>query len=130
MQYLTEYQVFDVTEFVHTGKNIIGAELASGFNNSESWGAFYNNIPSLMMQLEIEYTDGTSLVIGTNKNWQVTASPRVENDIQFGERYDARLETADWCSDLNAGSWASAEEHSVTGKTRSQEHYEPVRINN
>ena len=49
----------------HAGKNIIGAELASGFNNSESWGAFYNNIPSLMMQLEIEYTDGTSLVIGT-----------------------------------------------------------------
>ena len=129
MEYLTEYQSFNVTEFIKTGKNIVGAELGSGFCNMESWGRFYNRIPALMMQLEIEYTDGTSLVIGTNKHWQVTASPRIENDIQFGERYDARLEIENWCSDLNIGEWSNAEERSLNSEPLSQGHYKPVRIN-
>lgn len=55
---VTEYRAFDVTEFLLGGKNVLGAELGSGFYNSESWGSFYNRIPALMMRLEIEYRDG------------------------------------------------------------------------
>lgn len=60
--------------------------------NSESWGSFYNRIPALMMRLEIEYRDGETYDFCTDKNWRVHASPRTENDIQFGERYDSRQE--------------------------------------
>ena len=67
-------------------------ELGSGFYNSESWGSFFNKIPALAMQLEIEYSDGETYIVSTDETWHVTASPRVANDIQFGERYEAELQ--------------------------------------
>ena len=109
MEKLTEYQVFDVTSFINDGYNVLGAETGSGWLNCYSGATLEANSPTLMMHLEIKYTDGTTEVVETDENWLCTPSPRTEDDIQFGERYDARLEIKDWCLAKNPdGIWQSA----------------------
>ncbi len=125
-----EYREFDVTEFIRQGKNIIGAELGNGFYNSESWGSFFNRIPALAMQLEIEYSDGEFYTVSTDETWLVTASPRIANDIQFGERYDARLEIENWCSPSDTDIWANAEKRYFNDNSYKKADYNPVRIKN
>lgn len=125
---VTEYRAFDVTEFLLGGKNVLGAELGSGFYNSESWGSFYNRIPALMMRLEIEYRDGETYDFCTDKNWRVHASPRTENDIQFGERYDARQENGNPFAGAADETWGYAEERRFEEKPFAAQNYPPVRI--
>ncbi len=109
MEKLTEYQVFDVTDFINDGYNVLGAETGSGWLNCHSGAILAANTPMLMMRLEVKYTDGTTKVIETDENFLCTMSPRFEDDIQFGERYDARLEIKDWCLAKNPGGiWRSA----------------------
>ncbi len=104
MDKAAEYQVYDVTNYIKQGKNIIAAETGNGWYNCCSWGTFQSNIPALMMHLEIELADGSVQTIKTDTSWKVQASPRIENDIQYGERYDARLEIENWnCSDETEG---------------------------
>ncbi len=96
MEQVTEYQVYDVTKYIRAGANLLAAETGSGWYNCASWGNLKADTPALMMELEIEYEDGTTERIVTDTTWQVQASPRLEDDIQYGERYDARLEPAGW----------------------------------
>ncbi len=91
----TEYRTFDVTELVKTGKNTISATLGNGWLNCGSWGYFFETeIPSLAVRLEIQYDDGTVKTVCTDESWTLLPSPLLDNDIQKGERYDARLEVS------------------------------------
>ncbi len=96
MELAAEYQVYEVTGYLREGANMIGAETGNGWYNCESWGNLKSNIPALMMELRIKYGDGTVECIATDPSWQVQASPRLENDIQYGERYDAGSEIPGW----------------------------------
>ncbi len=98
MELAAEYQVYDVTKFMNLGKNILAAETGNEWYNCCSWGTFESNIPAVMMCLVLEFTDGSQQTIKTDSTWKVQVSPRVENDIQYGERYDARLEIENWNS--------------------------------
>lgn len=53
---------------------------------------------NIMEMLELTYVDGSTECIYSDDAWLCKAFPLVENDIQYGERYDTRLETADWCA--------------------------------
>ena len=129
MDGLTEYQVFDVTSLINEGTNVIAAETGNGWYNCVSWGTLGIGIPAVMMQLEIEYTDGTKETVKTDSSWIVTVSPRLEDDIQFGERYDARLETEGWNSDEKPqGAWVNAQVISRTLKPFANQTYPAVRI--
>ena len=106
---VSEYQAFDVTGYIQNGTNTIAAQTGNGWYNSENVSNMYWNKPLLMMQLEIEYTDGTTKTVKTDNTWKVTASPLYENDIQFGERYDARLEIDGWNEvGANTSGWSTA----------------------
>lgn len=129
MDGLTEYQVFDVTGLVKNGTNVLAAELGNGWYNCSSWGVLKANKPALMMQLEITYTDGTSQTVCTDETWLVTASPRTEDDIQYGERYDARLELDGWNSArLPEGTWVSAEKQKLSLKPYANQTYPAVAV--
>lgn len=94
-----EYQVFDVTDFLREGGNVFGAQLGNGSYNCRSWGSLYWKTPELLAELEINYADGSSELIPTDEKFGCLPSPLVENDIQYGERYDARLEIPGWSED-------------------------------
>src|SRR5262249_718073 len=77
------YNAYDVTAVVKAGGNALGAWLADGWYSgyigfglltgigTEGYGRFtYGKTPALMAQLEIEFTDGSRQVVGTDDSWK------------------------------------------------------------
>jgi len=50
----------------------------------------------LLVQLELEYTDGTRDSVVSDESWKATQSPILASEIYDGESYDARLEQNGW----------------------------------
>ncbi len=92
-----EYHTFDVKNLLKPGKNALGCITGNTWLNSISHCEMLMNRPCIMAELEIEYTDGSSEKIVTDKTFKCHASPLYDNDLQFGERYDARKEIDGWC---------------------------------
>jgi len=95
-----QYQTYDVTSMIQP-KNSIGAILGDGwYRGNIGWvsqNGYYGSKLALLAQLQINYTDGTSEMIGTDQSWKVTNNgPITESDIYNGENYDARKEMSDW----------------------------------
>ena len=125
-----EYHTFDVAEMLKTGKNAIGAITGNTWLNSESHSGMYMNKNFLLAELKVEYENGETEFFGTDKSWKTAPSPITDNDLQFGERYDARLEIKDWCSiDFDDSDWYSAEEMEENYlKPYAERCYPPVKI--
>jgi alpha-L-rhamnosidase len=95
------YQVYDVTSQLRQGGNAIGAILGDGWYASGlTWNqSRYNFGPPpvrILVQLEIEYTDGSHDSVVSDASWKATQSPILSSEIYNGENYDARLEAAGW----------------------------------
>ncbi|PWS31610.1 glycoside hydrolase family 78 protein [Pedobacter paludis] len=95
-----QYQVYDVTKSFNKGENTIGVILGNGwykgrigFNNQHD---FYGDTRALLLQVEIEYTDGTKEVVNTDNSWKTANGPILSSNIYDGETYDARLEISGW----------------------------------
>jgi alpha-L-rhamnosidase len=89
------YATHDVTAALHRGKNTIGAIVGNG----------WYGMPKLLLQLEVDYADGTREVVSTHgertsvpssARWKVTSGPILANGVFDGETYDARQERPDW----------------------------------
>ena len=84
------YSTDAVEDFLRQGNNTLGVICGNGWVGT----------PRLLLQMVIEYQDGTSEQIftqtGGSQSWQVFAGPIQENSVYDGEVYDARLEIADW----------------------------------
>ncbi|MDP3642958.1 MAG: glycoside hydrolase family 78 protein [Bacteroidota bacterium] len=96
-----QYQTYDVTSMLQA-KNSIGAILGDGwYRGNIGWvsqNGYYGNTLALLAQLQINYTDGTTELIGTDQSWKVSNGPITESDIYNGETYDARKEMPGWAS--------------------------------
>jgi alpha-L-rhamnosidase len=92
------YHAYDVTGMLHQGSNLLGGILSTGWYAGYIWSApcNYGKDPKLLVQLRIEYSDGTTQTIGTDNSWKCSYGPLLEADIQQGETYDARLEMPGW----------------------------------
>ena len=94
------YETFDVTSLLHSGANALGVLLGNGFYNvaggryAKFTGSFGQ--PRLALQLHLEFADGTTSDIATDRSWRVTHGPITFSCIYGGEDYDARLEPASW----------------------------------
>ncbi|MCG6190553.1 glycoside hydrolase family 78 protein [Maribellus maritimus] len=104
-----QYQTYDVTDMIQQ-KNAIGAVVGDGWYRGNigfsTQHNYYGEQIALLVQLKINYTDGTSETINTDKNWKVSDGPIRESDIYNGETYDANLEMNGWTSSgFNDGSW-------------------------
>lgn len=92
-----EFQCFDLLPFLHEGDNCLGVLLGNGWYNCESWGVLSANRPAFVCEAELTFGDGEVQYLRSDGAWECRPSPLTENDLQFGERYDARLESDDWC---------------------------------
>ncbi len=96
------YVTYDVTPSLQIGENIIGVLLGNGWFNLQSTAVWYFDKapwrarPCFCLDLEINFADGTSEVISTDKSWKTTLSPIIFNSIYTGEHYDARKEIEGW----------------------------------
>jgi alpha-L-rhamnosidase len=98
----TLYVTHDVTAALQAGENAIGVLLGNGWYNHQSTAVWYfheapwRNRPAFCMDLRISYTDGTTEVVKTGKDWKTALSPLIFNSIYTAEHYDARLEQSGW----------------------------------
>lgn len=106
------YNTFDVTETLQKGENTLGVLLGNGWYNQRDRtveGRLWYDTPRLLLQLEIEYTDGTKDRIGTDKTWKCTTGPLLHDAIFTGETQDARLDLGAWNkNDYDDAAWKSA----------------------
>ncbi len=104
-----QYNVYDVTELLARGDNIIGAILGDGWACGRvGWGARqqYADRPQLCAQLEIKLASGRTLTILSDKSWKMSFGPTLDNDMLMGEAYDARLDMPGWdAAGFNDAHW-------------------------
>ncbi len=95
------YLTFDVTQQVVAGENAMGVWLGNGrFYAPRALapiGTVGYGYPKLLLQLVIEYTDGTRDIVVSDGTWKLTTEgPIVANNEYDGEQYDARRELPGW----------------------------------
>ncbi len=105
-----EYQVYDVTKLIKQGENALCAITGNCWLNSCSHSEVFMHKNMLLCKLEITYVDGTCQAIVSDNSWKCQFSPITDNDLQFGIRYDARLEIPDWNkADFDDSTWQNVE---------------------
>jgi alpha-L-rhamnosidase len=109
------YRVFDLTSRILPGENVLGVMLGNGMYHvtggryTKFTGSF--GPPKVIAQIDIEYADGTSVRIGSDRHWQTAPGPITFSCIYGGEDYDARLEPDGWDQPgFDASSWEAAQE--------------------
>ena len=94
------YQTHDVTSLLTTGENALGAMLGDGW-----WCGYvgfggarkhYGDRPALLLQLDVEYEDGSRDTVTSDEHWRTADGPLLYSDFLMGEKYDARQEQPGW----------------------------------
>lgn len=107
------YSTYDVTEYFSNDGNVVLISVAPGWYGS----------PSLRIQIEVIYTDGSQSLITSDNLRHVTTGPVVYSTIFDGETYDARLAVPDLYkpgipTGLMNRDWAWAHNSDDPGKNR------------
>ena len=115
-----QYQAFDVTKLLAGGSNTIAAVVTPGwYSGGINYGKvekryYYGKNVALLMQINIEYTDGSRATICTDGDWKVASEGAKHDGVVFaniydGETIDARLRDASWTSSAyDASAWTAA----------------------
>jgi alpha-L-rhamnosidase len=94
------YQTYDVTDYLNSGENMVGASLGPGWYKSHMGftdvSNQYGNRTGLLMQMIIRYKDGSDDTVFTDTTWQGAKSPVVYSEIYHGETYDQSMEIPGW----------------------------------
>lgn len=99
------YDTYDVTDQLVRGRNALGIMLGNGWFNPlplRMWNHYnlrdYLTIgqPQFILQLQIEFSDGTAQTVSSDATWNVADGPILRNSVYLGEVYDARREIRDW----------------------------------
>ncbi|MBN1352742.1 family 78 glycoside hydrolase catalytic domain [candidate division KSB1 bacterium] len=95
-----QYQTYSATALVKKGDNAIGVLLGNmWWSSGLGWkrNEVYSEGPlKSLVQLSVEYDDGTTEEIVSDGTWKAHESPIVENTLYDGEKVDARLEEPNW----------------------------------
>lgn len=132
------YAVYDVTERLKKGDNVVGFMLGNGWYNPlplRFWGAINmrdaleTGRPKVKAMVRLVYHDGTVETLGTGNDWQTAPGPIIRNNIYLGEHFDGRRYDPAWCTGpASAGTWKQAVEVSgPPGKLTAQKQ-PPIRV--
>jgi alpha-L-rhamnosidase len=97
-----KYNTFDVTNAIKQGANAVTTVLGNGRfftmrpkykpKKIKEFG-----FPKMLLQLEVEYTDGTRQLIVSDSSWKFTADGPIRTNNEYdGEEYDATKEIPGW----------------------------------
>ena len=91
-----QYQEYDVTDMILSGSDTIDVIIGNGWYHSRMsnvngrWA--YGEGLKTIMDLHIDFTDGSGRDICTDSSWTVSPWKITDTDIYDGERYDAGME--------------------------------------
>ncbi|SFF89568.1 alpha-L-rhamnosidase [Salegentibacter agarivorans] len=95
-----QYQMYDVSKMVKNGENAVGAILGSGwYRGALAWednNNLYGDNISLLMQINVIYTDGSTDLITTDSSWKSSKSHIQSSEIYDGEMADASKIEKGW----------------------------------
>nr|WP_305182757.1 alpha-L-rhamnosidase [uncultured Schaedlerella sp.] len=98
-QKILQYQIYDVTELVHQGKNVICAKLGDGWWTGRVGfignACQFGDTTAFLLEGQIEYEDGSVDYVLSDSAVSATG-PLLVADLFVGEKYDARKELAGW----------------------------------
>ncbi len=127
------YVTFDVTDRLHVGANAIGVILGNGrffaprvtTPPTSDFG-----YPKLLLQLEIEYADGSKTTVVSDENWRITADGPIRANNEYdGEEYDARLEMPGWNrAGFDDAKWELARLVAAPGGASKSQMIQPMRV--
>ena len=96
----SRFVVYDVSQYLRAGRNVVGVILGNGWYNcrtEEAWNfdkASWRDYPKFALRLE---SDGGEVILESDDQWRVTESGPIRfNELRNGEFYDARREFANW----------------------------------
>jgi alpha-L-rhamnosidase len=107
------YQIFDITQQVHDGDNVLAVEVGEGWYAGRlTWEAgkrfIYGEDLAVMAQLEMVYENGVVVVVKSDESWKCAPSAIVSSEIYDGEIYDMREEKEAWgTAAFEDSSWMS-----------------------
>lgn len=128
------YVTHDVTDQIKSGANVIGVILGNGrFYSMRSKvyaGMPHYGFPKLLLNLTIEYDDGTRQEIVSDDSWKLTADgPILANNEYDGEEYDARKEFAGWsAAGFDDAKWQAVEMVEAPEGEIAAQMIEPIRV--
>jgi alpha-L-rhamnosidase len=137
-----QYQMYNVTDLMQSGANVVGAALGSGWYRGylafEGHKNIYGKDISLLLQVNITYDDGSTEVVGTDNTWKCSTGAVRFSEIYDGEVYDAREEKRGWSTaGFNDAAWSNvnvqpfSKAHIIATENepiRKQETFKPINI--
>jgi alpha-L-rhamnosidase len=108
------YDTYDVTAQLREGTNVLGLMLGNGwFNPQKKWWEPYRmqwfGSKRALVQLHIEYADGSSSLILSDNSWKTSPGPVLSACVYDGEFYDATQELPGWDQPgFNDSTWRKA----------------------
>lgn len=109
----------DIGELLASGENAVGIRLANGWYSGRlgfEGGVtnVYGDVDMAVAQLEITYTDGSVVKVGTDESWQWTHGPILTASLYDGEKYDATQEIPKWsCVDCSTSGWRKVKTYPI-----------------
>lgn len=136
------YLAYDITSTLIRGGNAVGVMLGSGWFNAQKkwwhWQAPWFGSPRALVQLEVEYEDGSTDRVVSDDSWQGDWSPISLSCIYDGEDYDARREQDGWDrAGFDSSGWVKANRVGAPGgrlvaldhpTNRVMQRFEPVAV--
>jgi alpha-L-rhamnosidase len=131
------YVTYDVTKQLQPGANALGVTLGNGRFYADRSKVYTGTVtfgwPKLLLNLRIEYADGTASEVVSDDTWMLsTNGPIQANNDYDGEEYDARHELSGWCQpglDTAPGkNWQPAQIVAAPGGVMSAQMMQPIRV--
>ena len=129
------YASYDVTGQVKQGGNTLGVTLGRGWYAliTGDWGqsnkARWIGQPKFILQMRIDYEDGTRQWLGSDATWKTSDSPILMECVHVGEIYDATREQAGWdMPGYDDASWTAAREVPSPTKGLRSQMMEPIKV--
>jgi alpha-L-rhamnosidase len=128
------YVTFDVTRQLAQGKNAIALMLGNG-----RYYAPRNDVPirtrdfgypKALVQLDLEFEDGTRMAVVSDDSWKFTADGPIRANNEYdGEEYDARMEIAGWNrAGFDDSKWEAARIVAAPAGMMAAQMAEPLRV--
>ena len=129
------YSCYDITDSLSVGDNAVGIILGGGWYNAQKkfwhWQAPWFGSPRAIIQLEIEYEDGSNKRIMSDDSWQGDWSAITMSCIYDGEDYDAQKEQDGWdTSSFESKDWRSVNIVEAPGGKLTAMDHEPNKVMN
>jgi hypothetical protein len=127
------YSAYDVTTLLSDKANTLGVMLGNGMYNVPGGryvkftGSF--GPPKMIVQLHVEYADGTTEDLGTDDSWRAAQGPIVFSCMYGGEDYDGRNELPGWNEPgFDAAAWKAAAKTEGPGGRLSGTSAPPIKV--